>query len=241
MQKYYDTFKQFPPAAVIGPDGKPWHSWPVRLLPFLDQHLPYFKYRFDEPWNGPNNVKLLDPIPGVYSDQPNGQAADHFTRYAAVTGKGMLFSAEGVRFDGGKKLLLRAGTGTTKPQITDGDSLAFGTLSPDHKIPWTKPDDIVLGEMPAGIGMKGGYGTPYKSEKGNLAFFVRVDGEVTRILDTIDPKVFHSMLTIAGKEPLDWSKLESAFVPQIAAPLTAKSPVIYLYEEDGQTKACFTP
>ncbi len=54
------------PSWVNGPDGQPWHSWRVLLLPYLGEKELHARYRFDEPWNGPNNRKLWAEIPGVF-------------------------------------------------------------------------------------------------------------------------------------------------------------------------------
>ena len=59
LLNYHDTHGHFPPAYVLGPDGKRWHSWRALILPYLDEDLGR-RYRFDEPWNGPNNRKLAN-------------------------------------------------------------------------------------------------------------------------------------------------------------------------------------
>ena len=46
---YEWTHGHFPPAFISGPDGTPWHSWRVLLLPFLGEEVVYVQYRFDEP------------------------------------------------------------------------------------------------------------------------------------------------------------------------------------------------
>ena len=43
------------------------YSWRVAILPYLEQNALYKQYDFDEPWDGPNNRKLLDKMPAVYS------------------------------------------------------------------------------------------------------------------------------------------------------------------------------
>jgi hypothetical protein len=62
IHKYEFEHGQLPPAFILGPDGQPWHSWRVLLLPYLEEQSVYDRYRFDEPWNGPNNRKLADQI-----------------------------------------------------------------------------------------------------------------------------------------------------------------------------------
>lgn len=66
LNQYHKRYGSFPPAFVTDKDGKPAYSWRVLLLPFLDEEKLYAKYRFDEPWDGPNNSKLADQIPAVY-------------------------------------------------------------------------------------------------------------------------------------------------------------------------------
>ena len=66
LHNYHDRYQSFPPAFVADENGKPMHSWRVLLLPYLDQADLYARYNFNEPWNGPNNLKLGDEIPEVY-------------------------------------------------------------------------------------------------------------------------------------------------------------------------------
>ncbi len=61
-----------PPAYIAGPDGTPWHSWRVLILPFIGEESVYEQYRFDELWNGPNNRLLADKITVEYFQCPSG-------------------------------------------------------------------------------------------------------------------------------------------------------------------------
>src|SRR5262249_42952585 len=63
MFNYHDAYGCFPPAYIADADGRPMHSWRVLLLPFLDEAARYRKYRFDEPWDGPNNSELATSVP----------------------------------------------------------------------------------------------------------------------------------------------------------------------------------
>ena len=51
FHNYADAYRSFPPAVIYGPDGKPWHSWRVLLLPFLEQQPLYEQYDFSQPWD----------------------------------------------------------------------------------------------------------------------------------------------------------------------------------------------
>ena len=43
------------------------YSWRVAILPYLEHNPLYRQYNFDEPWDGPNNRKLIDKMPAIYS------------------------------------------------------------------------------------------------------------------------------------------------------------------------------
>lgn len=43
------------------------HSWRVLILPYIGEDALYNTYKFDEPWDGPNNIKLLNQIPRLYA------------------------------------------------------------------------------------------------------------------------------------------------------------------------------
>jgi len=55
------------PAPVLQRDpGEPPYSWRVALLPYLGRPDLFHQYRFDRPWNSPDNLRLLSQIPDVY-------------------------------------------------------------------------------------------------------------------------------------------------------------------------------
>jgi hypothetical protein len=55
-----------PPASIADVSGKVMHSWRVLILPYLGHEDLFNAYHFDEPWDGPNNSKLLPLMPDVY-------------------------------------------------------------------------------------------------------------------------------------------------------------------------------
>ena len=67
----------------------------VLILPFLEETPLYQQYKFSEPWDGPNNSKLIDKMPELYRDPIHGQKKEHFTHYAAITGEGTAFPRKG--------------------------------------------------------------------------------------------------------------------------------------------------
>jgi hypothetical protein len=63
-RNYLSSRGTFPPAAILDEDGRSMHSWRVLLLPYLPQNVFYDQYELNEPWNGPNNQRLLQEYVG---------------------------------------------------------------------------------------------------------------------------------------------------------------------------------
>jgi Tfp pilus assembly protein PilE len=95
LQQYHDAYGQYPPVHVPDASGLPAHSWRVLLLPFLDKTAEsaaaLSKYRFNEPWNGPNNSKLsknhafFKSCPRFFRCPSDG-SPKKMTSYVAVVG-----------------------------------------------------------------------------------------------------------------------------------------------------------
>ena len=62
------------------------HSWRVLILPYLEQRALYDEYKFDEPWNGPNNGKLHSRVVECFSCPTDEQTISGQTSYVAVVG-----------------------------------------------------------------------------------------------------------------------------------------------------------
>jgi hypothetical protein len=86
----YEVAKgHFPPAYVADEQGRPMHSWRVLILPYLDDPIAreiYDQYRFDEPWNGPNNRRLANRMPAVFRCPEEASENPLTTSYVAVVG-----------------------------------------------------------------------------------------------------------------------------------------------------------
>ena len=63
MLNYENANEHLPPAVLRKSKESPTYSWRVELLPYLEHKDLYDQYRFDEPWDGPNNRKLLEKMP----------------------------------------------------------------------------------------------------------------------------------------------------------------------------------
>ncbi|WP_255671281.1 DUF1559 family PulG-like putative transporter [Blastopirellula sediminis] len=138
MHDYHDVYGSFPPAFVADANGKPLHSWRVLLLPFLDERELYEKYDFSQPWDAPDNRKLLDKMPWVFRDPRFRSDDPSLTTYQVVVGDGMIFDPQFGR--------------VAFPDIRDGSTatlLAVENLG--HAVPWTKPVDMSVSDLESGV------------------------------------------------------------------------------------------
>lgn len=88
------AYRKLPAAIVFGPDGKPWHSWRVAVLPFLgdDEGYNLFKrYNFNAPWDDPSNEYVLKHMPSVFKDPVAPSKAPTHTKVLLMTGSGTAF------------------------------------------------------------------------------------------------------------------------------------------------------
>jgi hypothetical protein len=88
---YRDKYGSFP-KNIYDKDGKPMHSWRVLLLPYLGEENLYGRYSFDEPWDGPENLRLVSEMPDIYRC-PADSGSQYNTSYLAITSTGGLNTA----------------------------------------------------------------------------------------------------------------------------------------------------
>jgi hypothetical protein len=178
MMNYVDSRKMFPSAVFYDKTSKIPYSWRVAILPFIERKDLYDQYRFDEPWDGPNNIKLLDKMPSFYRD-PNDAPDSKNASYFVLTGPGTVF-------DGDK--------GTQPREIVDGMSNTILVVQAKRDIPWTKPEDIPYdAEKP--LPKLGGF---YEG----VFLAALCDGSVHVLQETIDEKIKRLLITKADKQPV---------------------------------------
>lgn len=186
FHNFHDIFNHFPPAQVYGqmyrrkeikPSQHP-HSWRVAILPLLNQAALYNEYKFDEPWDSPSNMKLLDKMPAVFRD-PNDPENSTNASYFGLIGDATAF--------GDKK-------GTSIRGFPDGLSNSIIVVEAKRDIPWTKPEDIPYDADKPVPQLGGIYAAGFLAALG--------DGSVRLVPKTIDEKVLRWLITINDGNPL---------------------------------------
>ena len=192
LHSYHDQYGSFPPAIVRDEAGRPMHSWRVLLLPFVEEGDLYKQYRFDEPWDGPNNKKLHRiTVPSYVCPEQSGRENNPIahTNYTVVVGPRTAFPED---------RCVRLG------DITDnqGNTLLVVEIH-NSGIHWMEPRDLHVTQMSRTINPSRGQGIsslhgPHPPGGANV---VMVDGTV-KFLDaaSLTTDQIEAMLTIAGGE-----------------------------------------
>jgi hypothetical protein len=163
------------------------------VLPFLGQRALYARYRFNEPWNGPNNSKLANVrVPQYECPEQNGVGAPFMTSYVAVVGK------------------QAAWRGRESMRLQDFRDRSAGTIMvvemADSGIHWMEPRDLPFATLAMSVNPKSGMGIsslhcdPGWRHSRLGANIGMVNGEV-EFLPTGTPQTeVRAMMTAAGGE-----------------------------------------
>jgi hypothetical protein len=178
FHNYHSAGSHFP-AAVNRDKGEFPYSWRVAILPYIEQQELYNQYHFDEPWDGPNNRKLIDKMPAIYAypGLDGTPTSRSHSSYFVFTGDSTIGGTEG---------------GAKIQQITDGTSNTILAVEAKRDVPWTKPEDIPF-DPKAPLPELGGF-TP----DGFNALFG--DGSVRYLKESINPGVLKALITQDGGE-----------------------------------------
>lgn len=207
LHNYLSTYGHFPPAVVLGPDDKPWHSWRVLILPFIDQVEMYNQYRLTEPWNSEHNFKIAETIIPTFNDPIHNDQKSTYTHYAAALGSDTILNT--IKFDGTEAGLTKSLVDCTRlADIKDGTSntILLGTINPAEKIVWSEPRDIDIDTKSFELSSPGSFFAPYQLSPTNVkgaALFGRGDGSVQLVPGNISPTVLKAQFTKSGQEALN--------------------------------------
>lgn len=197
LRNYHDKYGSFPPVYVADSEGRPMHSWRVLLLPFWGDsnwNALYEGYRFDEPWNGPNNSLLHREFVGAYScpsDNVNYQSP--WTSYLAISGPSTIW-----RHDASVRL----------QDITDQQATTLCLVEVANSgIHWMEPRDLTLDSLRMAGAKWPPIGTRAEHHSGWLfgrfqfyEFAVTLDGKPFSIKRSATAIEFLPLSTISGGE-----------------------------------------
>ncbi|MFO0865444.1 MAG: DUF1559 domain-containing protein [Gemmataceae bacterium] len=142
---YADQHGRYLPPFERGPDGRPWHSWRVLLLPYLSSDSLHKGYDFSEPWDGPNNIKLAKKIPSFYAF-PGDVREDGVTPYLAIVGDHTIWKEGG--------LPMNAVAGRL-------DATLLVVENRGAEVLWTEPRDLPFDDFDFKIGSPRGISSLY--------------------------------------------------------------------------------
>jgi len=212
LTNYQSSYGCFPPAFIADSQGRPMHSWRVLILPYLDRADLYGRYSFDEPWDGPNNIKLLDEMPRVFACPSHSPDARELAGIGQQTGIGRRAGAFACgsavpserarrRFTSyaavfGPHRMFRGSAPVGLSDVRDGlgATLLIGEVM-DANIPWTKPEDIDIAQHPR-LGDRMGFSSEHAAGV-NFGF---ADGKPRRIRLDTPQRILDALYTRDGGE-----------------------------------------
>lgn len=186
MHNYHAVHGHFPPAFLADEDGTPIHSWRVLILPYIDEQQLYDAYSFDEPWNGPNNIRLAHKMPETYHC-PSEPESDSMTNYVVIVGKDTAFP-----FD----------QPTSYEDFCDGrDNTILVAEIADSVIFWTEPRDLAADTMSSTVNHES---LPSISSARRRGPFVNTAGPITShsLSHNLDPETLRAFTTLAAGDEI---------------------------------------
>ena len=132
---------KLPPAFVADEQGRKMHSWRTLILPYMEGEQLHKKYDFQQPWDSPENRKLVaeSPIRGFQCPSyPHPcEESDPRTDYVAVLGEDTLWAKDGT-------------PRSLKDLKVDPSNVAVLIEINDSDIWWSEPRDVMLEDFLSG-------------------------------------------------------------------------------------------
>jgi len=183
IQHYESEHGTNPPPYLADDDGRRVHSWRALVLPYLDEELAK-EYRFDEPWDGPNNSKLHHRMPKQFRCPSDSKAADGTTSYFAVVGDQTIWPSAGSR---------------ANDEVSDGISKTVQLVEAvGLNVNWLDPRDLEFATMD--FHLNAGNGNSIGSAHPGGAYVWMADGSRRFFHNSIEPDLLKALLTVSGGE-----------------------------------------
>ncbi|HBO44771.1 MAG TPA: hypothetical protein DD670_12745 [Planctomycetaceae bacterium] len=186
LQNYHHVHGCFPPAYIADENGRPMHSWRVLILPFIEDGGLYAAYRFDEPWDGPNNRQLADRMPAIFhidSEPPSTR----MTNVVAIVGPGTAFPGP---------------TSTRLEDFADGPGQTILlTEIANSDIAWLEPRDLHVDTMSFRINDSSKPSISCSRHQGpHVVFADRI--HAYQLGPALRPETLRALTTVAGGEQM---------------------------------------
>lgn len=184
LEKYRDRNGVYPAARVVSPTSGA-ISWRVQILPQLGLGELYARYSFQEPWDGPNNSKLLAAIPEVYQSPSR---PDQNTNFLMLTGPGTAYANPVAPLE--------------DDAVPDGlrSTILVAEVADNHAVPWTQPEDYEFNKTKAQH--------DFFSLQGDCGFVLFGNALGTRrIAANIADADLSALITPNGREKIDVGKI----------------------------------
>ncbi len=187
---YESAHMHFPQGYSVDEQGNKLLSWRVHVLPFIEQNNLYQQFNLDEPWDSPNNKKLLKNMPEVFRS-PVSSAGDGMTVYRGIGGESGVLRGPS---DGRRKIGFR--------NITDGSSNTIFLMetSDELAVEWTKPDEGINPDQFERAKLFGAY--PGGTNIG------RCDGSIHFLSDKTETEKLQHMMKMNDGNIVDWGEEE---------------------------------
>jgi hypothetical protein len=202
LLNYESKYGCFPPAYVADARGKPLYSWRVLLMAELDRTANWCGgrlaggFRFDEPWDSPNNSKLhkLEPFTAWHCPSDPDRAESNETHFVAVMGPGTMFPSDG--------------TTRCLADVTDGPENTLCVVEVvGAGIHWMEPKELDWRTMSFRLNDSNqpriASNHPFWGSSYPGPHVLTVNDMVTSLPRTLAPETLKALLTIAGGERIE--------------------------------------
>ncbi|MFO0941188.1 MAG: DUF1559 domain-containing protein [Pirellulales bacterium] len=171
FHQFNSQFNHLPRSANRHTKNQPPHSWRVAILPLIGQADLYRAYKFDQPWDSPENMRVAAKMPEVF--RTSKSSSKNSTAFQILVGDGAYDSSS---------------TPPTMFEITDGTSNTLAIIESNTEVVWTKPEDVQYSADKKTLPL---------AESRLVGF---ADGVVRKLPKDIDSFQLHGIVTRAGGE-----------------------------------------
>src|SRR5262245_2623672 len=206
IHMYNDSHNELP-GNSYGPDGKPLLSWRVHILPYMEADDLYQQFKLNEPWDSPNNIRLLSQMPPVYANPLEPRGSSTKTYYRGFSSPGAIFEKRANRkpagaLIGGPAFEFQEKDAFNLGSFKDSRSETLLVVEAGDPVEWTKPDDL---DASAGKPFPKVGGIPWNKNRLNILL---LDGTTRHVKADLPETTWRALITHSGGEtiPPGWDE-----------------------------------